>query len=218
MGEEEEFDLSKIFGLAGLDYAVAAQAQHLAKKNKAAKTDRTKQRVGYVNLPYYQVDTGQSIGNTTLKLPLGHSGVVFQDENGNTQYYEYGRYDADEDYVIGKKAFGNWKHRPSPNLKNMTDAQFEDSLYRMIAPEHGGNDIDIYWENVDDINRGINYIKTEANNPSRAAYCLRNPKTCATEARNAYDASLSKAQLRSKSKPVRLPFIGGLPIFNKPSN
>lgn len=211
----EELSLSKILGLAGSEYAVAAQAQSLVNKNK---TDRTKQRVGYVNLPFYQVDTGKSVGNTTLKLPLGHSGVVFQDENGNTQYYEYGRYDADEDYVIGKNAFGNWKHKPSPNLKNMTDAQFADSLYKIIAPEHGGKDIDIYWENVDDINKGISYIKKEANDPNRSAYCLRNSKTCATEARNAYDASLSKAQLSRKSKSVRLPFIGGLPIFNKPSN
>lgn len=75
----------------------------------------------------------------------------------------------------------------------MTDAQFADSLYKIIAPEHGGKDIDIYWENVDDINKGISYIKKEANDPNRSAYCLRNSKTCATEARNAYDASLSKA-------------------------
>jgi hypothetical protein len=74
----------------------------------------------------------------------------------------------------------------------MTDEQFADSLYKLIAPGQGGNDIDIYWENVDDINKGINYIKKEANNPNRSEYSLRNSKTCATEARNAYDASLSK--------------------------
>lgn len=41
----------------------------------------------------------------------------------------------------------------------MTDAQFADSLYKIIAPEHGGGDIDIYWENAEDINKGIKYIK-----------------------------------------------------------
>lgn len=96
----------------------------------------------------------------------------------------------------------------------MTDTQFADSLYKLLNPKYGGGNIDIYWENAEDINKGIEYIKNEANNPNGAPYALKNSKTCGTEARKAYNASLSAKQLKTKSKPINLPYLKGLPSVN----
>jgi RHS repeat-associated protein len=52
-----------------------------------------------INYDYYKVDTGMG-----FSAPLGHGGtLLINEKNGNTKYYEYGRYDPKGAGIVGAK-------------------------------------------------------------------------------------------------------------------
>lgn len=86
----------------------------------------------YITFPDYNAKadkTPEFISNLIggdLAFPTGHAGVLMMDENGNTRYYEFGRYNPNGQGLIGQRLpadVGNYRKVAVPdyNGKNMKD-------------------------------------------------------------------------------------------------
>lgn len=129
----------------------------------------------YVNFPEYDVKAP----NNSLKiktLPLSHSAIVTVSPNGNTRYYQYGRYNPDIKNNIGKVTNnGNFQRIKIPNFNgnyqdfvNQLSKQFNQPVTLTVFPEV-------------DHNKVIHYIDSASNNKNREPYSIIN-NNCATTA------------------------------------
>ena len=55
-------------------------------------------------------------------MPVGHNSFILIEDNGNTEYYEFGRYNRGQTHggtIIGqyKEGQGNWVRWKIPNIK-----------------------------------------------------------------------------------------------------
>lgn len=61
------------------------------------------------------IDLGAALGN--VQIPVGHAASIIFSPTGEVSMYEYGRYRASDEKVIGKKLSGrgNWRRITLPN-------------------------------------------------------------------------------------------------------
>ena len=83
----------------------------------------------YLDYPSYQgnaasgypgSDAVAAVVGKDSKMPVGHNAFILVDENGNTEFYEYGRYNQGQTHggsILGvyKPNEGNWVRRRIPN-------------------------------------------------------------------------------------------------------
>ena len=129
----------------------------------------------------YMVDTGYG-----FKLPLGHAGVVLVDNNtGFTKYYEYGRYDPNNRFVIGEKLpaeEGNIRNVEIPNAAIGDDGKpTSDSLkniYDSLSRVAGNNyPVDASYHEGADFKKMDTYVNNLAKDHNREKYSIPN-NTC----------------------------------------
>ena len=131
----------------------------------------------------YEVNTG--FGFT---LPLGHAGVVLIDnKTGVTKYYDYGRYNPNNQFVIGEKLpdkQGNIRNIPISNAVMGKDGKpTPDSLkaiYKSLSKVAGENKpVDADYREGADFSKMDTYVKKLAKNRKRDKYSLPS-NTCYT--------------------------------------
>jgi len=112
-----------------------------------------------------------------MQAPLGHAALVAVDpKTGLTRYYEYGRYDGDEN--------GKVKRRTIPNLKIGKDGKITEesleSLYEHLSEKLGkGYSVWATYHKNADYNKLIAYVEWFMNNPHRPPYSVPT-NTCYT--------------------------------------
>lgn len=145
----------------------------------------------YVNYPEYMVMSSESSadGEDGGRLGMGHAGVLLVDNNGNTRYYEYGRYNTgihalvkDEDGSSG----GNWR-RVSVSGSNLNS--IGEQLLNSSG-SHAGNTVRFTHIPDADYNKVLSYIDRDARDANRDHYqiCGYNDRNCGSQAYAAIDA------------------------------
>ena len=130
-------------------------------------------------------DLGEMIGDPNL--PVGHSAVVLVDNQGNSNYYEYGRYVPSNGNVIGDEQRptvkgGNWRSIPLPKQKEgENDSTYIARIQNMLPDTKTGTYQAMSIPSVD-VEKATKWVYDQANNPNRKEYNIFN--TCATGACN----------------------------------
>jgi hypothetical protein len=116
-----------------------------------------------------------------IKLPLGHAAVVSVDKQGNTRYYEYGRY--------GGSDFGNVERRTVLDLVMGKDGKPTEAslknLYDFVSKNYGqGRPVSATYDATADAKKVNAFAEQRRNDPKRDPYNLltNNCKTFAKEA------------------------------------
>ena len=183
--------------------------------------------VYYVDFPDYQNKVIGGMGNgkfgqwvnkiarqTGIKsVPLGHAGVMTVDENGNTKYYEYGRYKQSDNKVIGtgsNNGAGNWRRVTVPNASITNGNLDHDATAKRLAKQFG-KDVDlVYVDNADPI-KVDSAIVASSKNADRPGYHLLGAN-CGSEACRVIDEGQSKTTnvLEGLARTAKGALIGGV--------
>ena len=164
-----------------------------------------KGQVIYLDYPSYQgnaasdypgSDTVAAIVGKDFKMPVGHNSFILVNESGNTEYYEYGRYNQGQTHggtILGayKPNEGNWVRRRIPNRgKEESLDQYMTRLRKSGALPHNDQGT-VHATFIEGVNlpKVRNYITSQAANKNRSRYSLTN--TCATQAMKAVNSGLN---------------------------
>lgn len=130
-------------------------------------------------------DPGEALGNP--QLPVGHAATILIDNEGNANYYEYGRYSPENGHLIGKEQRptvkgGNWRHFSLPKQnQGENDSAYVARIQGMLPDTKTGAYQAMSIPSID-VKRAQQYIQQEADNKNRNEYGIFN--TCATGACN----------------------------------
>lgn len=130
------------------------------------------------------------INNTGLKsatVPLGHAGVMTVDNNGNTRYYEYGRY-HNTGYGA-QTGNGNYRRVSVPNAKIVNGEIDQQALANAVAKKMG-RPVELTYVSDTDPEQVIQAIESEAKDGGRDGYSLLG-HNCGSEACRAIEAGQS---------------------------
>ena len=128
-------------------------------------------------------DPGEAIGNPSI--PVGHAATILIDENGNANYYEYGRYKPENGHLIGTAQRptvkgGNWRHfKLEPQKAGESDSAYVARIQGSLPDTKTGAYQAMTIPDVDTA-AAIEWINSQANDPNREEYGIDN--TCATGA------------------------------------
>lgn len=131
-------------------------------------------------------DPGEVLGNP--QLPVGHAATILIDNEGNSNYYEYGRYEPKNGHLIGSEQRptvkgGNWRQFKLPKQNpGENDSVYVARIQHLLPDTKTGAYQAMSIPSVD-VKRATDYIFSEANNKNRDEYGIFN--TCATGACNA---------------------------------
>ena len=131
-------------------------------------------------------DPGEAIGNP--QLPVGHAATILIDDEGNANYYEYGRFAPNNGNLIGTEQRasvkgGNWRQFKLPRQEaGENDSVYVSRIQKMLPDTKTGAYQAMTIPSVD-VRRATEFIQNEANNKNRKEYGIFN--TCATGACNA---------------------------------
>lgn len=138
----------------------------------------------YVSYPDYPINYS---GNSTSTLLGGHAGVVGYDEaTGATRYYEYGRYDKEQNGIV--------RRLNVPNLDIGKDgsptAESLEALKKALSERAGKNTQPVLQCEKADEQKVYDFAEAYKNNPNRPPYSWKpwNPNHCRSFARGAIDA------------------------------
>lgn len=156
--------------------------------------------VYYVNFPTHMIgmkggsnDTSsEGAWNSSLgdvKLPLGHAGVMTIDANGNTQYYEYGRY-SDGMGTVKSTVDGNWRRKTVPNAVIGKDGRIDHTATADALSKTFGKKVELTFVDNADPSKTLAAINADANDRKRGSYNLLT-KTCGSEACSVINAGQS---------------------------
>lgn len=124
------------------------------------------------------------------KLPLGHAGIIIEDDKGRLTLYQYGRFRQGIGYVLNGRR-GNWRRQCLGYRNGRTDKELMKYLGPRILNGTGlhdtGGRVDAYFMEVDNVTPAIDYIERDAANPKRAMYFFFSDNTCGGVARDAFD-------------------------------
>ncbi len=130
------------------------------------------------------IDVGAALGKITgiTSAPWGHAGVIFVDEKGNSDYYDFGRYKAGSDeYGVStfgtiKKGKGNWRTKKLPKQRQgENDSTYIARVQSGLPDTKFGAYQALSFPNID-IKKAKAHINKQANDPNRRAYGFGN--TC----------------------------------------
>ncbi|MEJ5124416.1 RHS repeat-associated core domain-containing protein, partial [Comamonas sp. MYb21] len=149
-----------------------------------------------VNFPDYPIDTGYGF---SLNFVGGHSGVLSYDASGATRYYEFGRYNPNNPFVVGHKrpeGEGNVRRISVPDLvmdpetREPTAASLE-KLEGALSERAGKKTkTRLTCDNNADEEKINNYANDLANDQNRPPYSLKiwSSNQCRDFASRALDA------------------------------
>lgn len=122
------------------------------------------------------------------RLALGHGAVITVDNNGGTQYHEYGRYNEKKTKgnLIGKvlpSYDGNWNRVRVPDVTRYLnkDGEVDHQAYANAIAKQFGEDAQLTWVDNADPTKVRKAIQTDANNAKRDEYSIFT-KSCGSEA------------------------------------
>ena len=185
--------------------------------------------VYYVNFPTHMIGMKGGSNDTSsegawnaslgkVKLPLGHAGVMTVDANGNTQYYEYGRY-SDGLGAVKSTIDGNWRRKTVPNAVIGKDGKIDHSATADAMARTFGKKVELTFVDNANPSKTIKAIQKDYNNAGRSSYNLAT-KTCGSEACSVINAGQSgwenfvdAAKRAAKAGTYLGQGISGLPQF-----
>ena len=136
------------------------------------------------------IDVGNIIGKTIgmTSAPFGHAGVILVDENGNSDYYDYGRFKEGAD-KFGVSTFGaikprkgNWRTKKLPKQKyGENDSVYVARIQNGLPDTNFGPYQALSFPNVD-AKKAKKHISKQANDQNRKNYGFGN--TCVDAACN----------------------------------
>ena len=157
--------------------------------------------VYYVNFPQHSIALKDGSADTSsdntwdatarhVKLPLGHAGVMTVDGNGNTQYYEYGRY-SNGNLIGARKSYkdGNWRRQLVPNATFVNEELDHEALANALSKQFGEK-VELTFVDNADPSKTLSAINADANSRKRKSYNLAT-KTCGSAACSVIDAGQS---------------------------
>lgn len=182
--------------------------------------------VYYVDFPEYQNKVigglgngkfGQWVNKMALKtgitsVPLGHAGVMIVDENGNTKYYEYGRYKQSDNKTIGiesNNGAGNWRRVTVPNAAMTNGSLDHDGTAKRLAKSFG-KDVDlVYVDDADPVKVNAAILES-SKDADRPGYHLLGAN-CGSEACRVIDEGQSKTTnvLEGLTRTAKGALLGG---------
>lgn len=156
--------------------------------------------VYYVNFPTHMIGMKGGSNDTSsegawnaslgkVKLPLGHAGVMTVDADGNTQYYEYGRY-SDGMGAVKSTVDGNWRRKTVPNAVIGKNGKIDHSATADAMAKTFGKKVELTFVDNADPSKTLAAINADANDRKRGSYNLIT-KTCGSEACSVIDAGQS---------------------------
>ena len=135
----------------------------------------------------------KSSGLDDVKIPLGHAGVVSVDKNGNTRYYEFGRYSSNDPSKIGVSVkggdaySGNWTRKRVPNVPKV-NGKFDSQAFADALEKKFGKNIELVHINDADPAKIDSAAVATANDPHRREYSLFGAN-CGSEAERIIEES-----------------------------
>ena len=159
------------------------------------KPEKFKGGVYYVNYPDHKISASGT------KVPLGHGAVITVDKNGNTQYYEYGRYSGSGignktkdvnriQSAVDPSGNGVWVRKTIDNATFNSDGTIDtQSLANSISRQFGEK---AQLTFVDDANpqETLKFIKSDARDKNREAYSFLD-QSCGIQAEQAINSGRS---------------------------
>ena len=156
-----------------------------------------KGKVIYYSIPHCYVPTWSRLKkplNALFKhgeyLPLGHAGIIIEDDRGNLTLYQYGRFRQGIGHVL-KGRRGNWRRQSFGSRNGRTDKELMEYLGPRILNDTGlhdtGGRVDAYFMAVNDVTPAIDYMESDAANSKRDRYFFFSDNTCGGVARDAFD-------------------------------
>lgn len=127
----------------------------------------------WVNSKIYQL----GLQNSTI--PLGHAGVAIVDDQGHTQYYEYGRYHG-TNYGV-QKGNGNYRRKPIPDAK-IVDGEIDQQTLANGMAKSLGRPVEITYIDDTDPAKVLEELQSTAYDKNRPGYHLIAGPNCGSEA------------------------------------
>lgn len=131
-----------------------------------------------------------TIPGTNKKMPLNHAGVLAYDDEGNTRYYEYGRYPPGDHGRVRRQTVPDLEIGPDGKPTEESWEALEDALEE--GPGKGRTPF-ISCKEESDYDKIVDFAEERRRNPQDfPAYSWNpfNPNTCVTFAREAVEAGL----------------------------
>lgn len=126
----------------------------------------------YITYPGYEAKEDSS----GLSIPTGHAGILMVDNNGNTRYFEYGRYNKDDVRKYGEAPNrGIVRKLTIPDFNGGNSNQIWNAIKSFETQNIGGK-VTVSEIPDFDFNKGMEYVDNYSNDPNRKPYniLLRN--------------------------------------------
>lgn len=153
-------------------------------------------RIIYYTIPEFHTSmAGSKIGMYLAKrigsngrIPVGHAGIIVEEENGDMYEYDYGRFSSCFGTATLPSLKGNWVKRYLGNYKGRSIEELAPEVGENILARfhNSGTKVNFYVMegNTQDV---VDYIEQDANDPDRSRYVWYLDHTCCGRARDAFD-------------------------------
>ena len=122
----------------------------------------------YITYPGYEAKEDSS----GLSIPTGHAGILMVDNNGNTKYFEYGRYNKDDVRKYGEAPNrGIVRKLTIPDFNGGNSNQIWNAIKSFETQNIGGK-VTVSEIPDFDFNKGMEYVNNYSNDPNRKPYNL----------------------------------------------
>lgn len=152
------------------------------------------------------IDLGATLGKATGIdiLPFGHAGFILVDKEGNSNYYDYGRYKEGTDrYGVStfgtiKPGKGNWRTKELPKQeRGENDSTYVARIQGLLPDTDYGAFQATSFPTID-IEKARNYVSQQANDSARKDYSILN--TCVNAAANSIIPFMPKEEVAQRWK------------------
>lgn len=153
-------------------------------------------RIIYYTIPEYHTSmAGSKVGMYLARhigrdgrIPVGHAGVIVEDEDGNMYEYDYGRFSSCFGTASLPTLKGNWVKRRLGNFKGQSIDELAPKVGEdILAKFHNSGSRVNFYVMEGDSKAVVDYIEKDANDPDRSHYVWYLDHTCCGRARDAFD-------------------------------
>lgn len=153
-------------------------------------------RIVYYTIPEYHTSmAGSKIGMTLAKhigsngrIPVGHAGILIEDEDGNVCRYDYGRFPSCCGRAQLPQLKGNWVKEYVGNYRGKTTEEMTEDIGGKILKRFNRSGRTVrFYVMEGDAQAAVSYIEKDANDPRRHHYVWYLDHTCCGRARSAFD-------------------------------